>query len=63
MFSVLIFGLKEDAGDKHGDKICGVFEQMAEKPRLKAARIRNIAAEKRRAVNLSFGRYSRLLLI
>ena len=56
--NVLIFGLKEDAGEKLCDKICDVFEQMAEKPRFEAARIGNKVAEKHRAVKVSFGNSS-----
>ena len=56
--NVLIFGLKEDAGEKLCDKICDVFEQMAEKPRFEAARIGNKVAEKHRADKVSFGNSS-----
>ena len=55
---MLIFGLKEDAGEKLGKKLCDVFEQMAEKLRLEAARLENKDAEKHRAVKVSFGSFS-----
>ena len=56
--NVLIFGLKEDTGEKLNDKICEVFEQMAEKPSFEAARIGNISDEKPRAVKIQFGNSS-----
>ena len=56
--NVLIFGLKEDTGEKLNDKICEVFEQMAEKPRFEAVRIGNISDEKPRAVKIQFGNSS-----
>ena len=56
--NVLIFGLKEDTGEKLNDKICEVFEQMAEKPRFEAVRIGNISDEKPRDVKIQFGNFS-----